>query len=755
MSLRINQNVLSINTYKSVAKTSNRLEKSIQKLSSGLRINTAADDAAGLAISEKMRRQIRGLSRAVLNAQDGISMVQTAEGALNETHSILQRMRELASQSANDTLTSNDRLEIQKEVIQLRDEINRISRSTEFNTKKLLDGSQTALISSNSNAVKGMVTGEVGGNSSDYEVDIELLQGGVAEMQRSQIFTVNDGSGKLASGTTQLQSVSQFYDANGVFILDTPQVLTINGNGESAAVNLDGQMTLDNLSAELQNALVSQKGLDIGNSKAATVNTVSTQVAGLGGYIEITSGSVGDDGRVSFSSDQKVIDALGMSIQREAVDSRVEITMTDAFGNVKRVRTEGSRASGLLDGIDVQFASQSAQIAGTKGLEAGILLSVSQEFDVDIGSESYTISVGSGFWTMEGISRSLNYSIQSAADTGGATNLALFAGLSASIVEGEVRLSYDRSATVAVSINTSIVIGNATNADTIGFLNGTYNGFTDATKNADKIEWGFSAYVGTGVAGVVGGDAITLDIGDGVNVETITIATSAYGAETAADMVRFVDLQATVNDVLDSNDVAVRLDQIGGAMAFTSLRVGTEHIDNAAANTSMVTLNTGAGQEVYTKSLLGLSEGTAKGSGDKNFVLRVVNSNPQFQIGADQGQNMNISIGNMSATALGVDKIDLTTVRGANEAMGVLNKAIDKVSSERSKLGSFQNRLQYSINNLRNTHSNLTAAESRIRDADIAMEMIKFTRNQIMQQSGTAMLAQANMVPQGVLQLLG
>jgi flagellin len=755
MSLRINQNVLSINTYKSVTKTSNRLEKSIQKLSSGLRINTAADDAAGLAISEKMRRQIRGLSRAVLNAQDGISMVQTAEGALNETHSILQRMRELASQSANDTLTSNDRIEIQKEVIQLRDEINRISRSTEFNTKKLLDGSQTALVSSNSNAVKGMVTGEVGGDSSDYEVDIELLQGGVAEMQRSQIFTVNDGSGKLASGSTELQSISQFYDANGVFILDTPQVLTVNGNGESASINLDGQMTLDGLSAELQNALVSQKGLDIGNSRAATINTVSTQVAGLGGYIEITSGSVGDGGRVSFSSDQKIIDALGMSVQRQAVDSQVEITMTDAFGNVKRVKTEGSRASGLLDGIDVQFDSQSAQIAGTKGLEAGIYLTANQFFDIDIGAESYTISVGSGFWTMEGIARSLNYSIQSAADTGGATNLALFSGLSASIVEGEVRLSYDRSATVGESINTSIVIGNATNADTIGFLNGTYNGFTDASKDIDNVEWGFSAYVGDGVAGVTDGDAVTLDIGDGDNVATITIASSAYGAETAADMVRFVDLQATVNDVLDSNDVAVRLDQIGGAMAFTSLRVGTEHVDNDAALTSMVTLNTGVGQEVYTKSLLGLSEGTAKGSGDKNFVLRVVNSQPQFQIGADQGQTMNISIGNMSAQALGVDNIDLTTVKGANEAMGVLNKAIDRVSSERSKLGSFQNRLQYSINNLRNTHSNLTAAESRIRDADIAMEMIEFTRNQIMQQSGTAMLAQANMVPQGVLQLLG
>jgi flagellin len=108
----------------------------------------------------------------------------------------------------------------------------------------------------------------------------------------------------------------------------------------------------------------------------------------------------------------------------------------------------------------------------------------------------------------------------------------------------------------------------------------------------------------------------------------------------------------------------------------------------------------------------------------------------------------------MSATALGVDRVNLTTAEGANKAIGLLNRAIDKVSAERSKLGSYQNRLEYAINNLRNTHSNLTSSESRIRDADIAMEMIEFTRNQIVNQSGTAMLAQANMAPQGVLQLL-
>ena len=233
MSLRINQNVLALNTYSAVSQTASRLEKSIQKLSSGMRINSAADDAAGLAISEKMRRQIKGLNRAVLNAQDGISMIQTAEGALNESTSILQRMRELAIQSSNDTLTSNDRLEIQKEVNQLKDDLNRISRNTEFNTKKLLDGSQTALISSSSGVIKGLVNGDVQSSGGDYDVSLELVSGGIAEMQRSQIFSLNDGTSTIADGSTELQSIAQFYDSNGIFALATPQTLTLNGNGKT------------------------------------------------------------------------------------------------------------------------------------------------------------------------------------------------------------------------------------------------------------------------------------------------------------------------------------------------------------------------------------------------------------------------------------------------------------------------------------------------------------------------------------------
>jgi len=156
--MRINHNIAALNTHRQLNTATTNQSKSMEKLASGMRINKAGDDAAGLAISEKMRGQIRGLDQASTNAQDGISLIATAEGALNETHDILQRMRELAVQSSNDTNTDTDRKEMQKEISQLKDEINRISNDTEFNTKKLLNGSvgNTATMGANAVNIKGV-----------------------------------------------------------------------------------------------------------------------------------------------------------------------------------------------------------------------------------------------------------------------------------------------------------------------------------------------------------------------------------------------------------------------------------------------------------------------------------------------------------------------------------------------------------------------------------------------------------------------
>jgi len=167
----INNNIPALNTFRQLGINQGAMQKSMEKLSSGLRINRAGDDAAGLAISEKMRGQIRGLDQASRNSQDGISMIQTAEGALSETHSILQRMRELAVQSSNDTNTNADRKEIQKEVEQLKSEINRISDNTEFNTQKLLNGSLGAVGSSSDSAV-ATVESASGLKVGDYDLTV-------------------------------------------------------------------------------------------------------------------------------------------------------------------------------------------------------------------------------------------------------------------------------------------------------------------------------------------------------------------------------------------------------------------------------------------------------------------------------------------------------------------------------------------------------------------------------------------------------
>src|SRR5688572_16087011 len=157
--MRINTNVNAINAQRNLNSVGMSLSKSIERLSSGLRINRAADDAAGLSISEKLRGQTKGLNQAIRNAQDGISMIQTAEGGLNETHSILQRMRELAVQGANGTLTDTDRGAIAAELTSLKNEVDRIANTTEFNTKKLLNGGMSTSLDAASELLDGEVLG--------------------------------------------------------------------------------------------------------------------------------------------------------------------------------------------------------------------------------------------------------------------------------------------------------------------------------------------------------------------------------------------------------------------------------------------------------------------------------------------------------------------------------------------------------------------------------------------------------------------
>jgi flagellin len=205
--MRINQNISAMNTYSRLTAANTAKSNSLAKLSSGLRINKAGDDAAGLAISEKMRGQVSGLNQAAKNAQDGISLIQTAEGALNETHSILQRMRELAVQSANDTNTGADRLEIQKEVTQLIGEIDRIATTTQFNTQNLLDatggtaGAFTLQIGANENQTLTVTIGDMQADA----LGVDTIDLGVdAATSTAAITIINDAIETVSSERAML-----------------------------------------------------------------------------------------------------------------------------------------------------------------------------------------------------------------------------------------------------------------------------------------------------------------------------------------------------------------------------------------------------------------------------------------------------------------------------------------------------------------------------------------------------------------------
>lgn len=728
MALRINHNVGALGTYSKLNANSSSLEKSIAKLSSGLRINTAADDAAGLAISEKMRSQINGLNRARLNAQDGISMLQIAEGGLNETESMLQRMRELAIQASNDTLTSNDRLEIQKEINQLRDAINDIANSTEYNTKKLLNGNQTAQVSSSSKSVRGVVTGS-GNVAGDYQVSMSVVQAGISQVQTTQMF-MDKNTGELAKGNTKLEDIAQFYDENGVFALASAQTLTVTGNSESSSLTIHGKMTLNELAAALQNSISGVNGLGIKNSTASVVSTVQSNVSGLGGYIQLTSGKVGESGDFSVAGDQAIIDALGLSVSRESANNVVQVNLKDANGNSRTINTSSDRAYGLLNGIDLNFDSTPAQVAGNGGIVEGLKFDTTENlaFNFDVGTTNYAVNVSlNGKYSMEGIAAEINKQIAASVAN---------SGMEASVVDGQIRLSYNPTDT---SSPTEIKVTGGSSI--LGINAGTYTGFVDGDKDKSKSIKGISLLDKTA------GTARDITIGDGVNSRTFNLGTTMTAG---ADLIGIDETIMSVNNTLEGAKINVRMDAVNGSIAFTSTILGRKNNNGGAATQGNVVVSSNGGID----QVLGFKNGTAKGSGDTNFRLHVVESNPVFQIGANEGQNMKISIGNMSALALGVDKLDMSTTAGAQKALQRIDQAISKASGERSKLGAYTNRLNYTMNNLENTATNLTDAESRIRDVDMASEMINFTSAQIKQQVATAMLAQANASANNILSLL-
>jgi flagellin len=286
--MRINHNINALNSWRNIMMTNMDMSKTLERLSSGLKINRAGDDAAGLAISEKMRGQIKGLEMAVKNAQDAISLIQTAEGALTEVHSILQRMRELAVQASSDTNTDVDRNQIQAELDQLREEIDRISRTTEFNTKKLLDGKLEGF---RFNADIKVVTGgnidvRASGAGSTilegtYVIEVGQLSGGVSSQIDVRVVHIgSDGRIQnitvvsISAGQVTVGGVRFTWTANTFNIGQFGGALPLNQVIDSAVVRVEGVYTSNN-------QLVFQIGSNEGHNMIAGIDNMSSAALGL------------------------------------------------------------------------------------------------------------------------------------------------------------------------------------------------------------------------------------------------------------------------------------------------------------------------------------------------------------------------------------------------------------------------------------------------------------------------------------------
>lgn len=325
--MRINHNIPALKTNNILGKNNSAMEKSLERLSSGYRINCAADDAAGLAISQKMKTQIAGLNQASRNASDGISVIQTAEGALIEVEEMLQRMRELSVQAANGTSTDEDRLQLQAEVDQLKDEINRISETTEFNTKKLLDG-----------------TVDRRSYSSDPSVELISLSD-----------SVNVREYKFIPGDAAEQAILVGGKMTGNTVPDGKDEYTVTINNQDIKIPKDADLNtvLTNL-----NAVCGNMGIQV----AYTDGTADDTDAGLGGYTVIDPATAagqptaysllfvtddyGTDAEIDIHADQELANLLGLSTSGEyaqGANCTVELDRTDegGFTNTSTISIDG------------------------------------------------------------------------------------------------------------------------------------------------------------------------------------------------------------------------------------------------------------------------------------------------------------------------------------------------------------------------------------------------------------------------------
>ncbi|WP_341707104.1 flagellin [Halopseudomonas sp.] len=628
MALTVNTNVASLNAQRNLGSSSSSLQTSLERLSSGSRINSAKDDAAGLQISNRLTSQIRGLGVAVKNANDGISLAQTAEGALQESTSILQRMRDLALQAANGGNGDSERKALNDEMVQLKNELDRISTTTKFGSKSLFDGSFSENI-------------QVGAQANET-ISVKI-----------DSFRTTDLGTKGSRDATAASLVAG----------SAPASLTVGAGGASTAASVQGV------------------GVAQTNFSTTAVEVVGTEDLSGGGVIDISNFNFNSD--VTTTATGSVIRDVDFtygsfsSVSDLVDDFNQQITTNygaDPGGNLIEAFDDGNGHFGvrLLNpdaGADLLISQNFAAFAG---LPTSIISPADQSssLSIDLGGTSQTITLDQQYADAATMANAIQTQIN-----GGSLN-----GL--------------------VTVSES---GGVLSLQQTGNLGGETLAVTGAA--ADAV-FGAGRTETPGTGGSVGG--FTLALGTGT-AQTINIDQANYTTlESLADNIN----QQIANNATLVGEVRATVSE--GKLQFVTTDKGTD---------ATITLGALAGNSGLTD--LGFTDGATAS-------------------GLDEG-----------ARDTSVEQLDITTAAGAQAAISTIDAALSEIDVTRASLGAIQNRFDSTISNLQNVAENASAARGRIQDTDYAAETANLTKNQILQQAGTAILAQANQLPQAVLSLLG
>ena len=934
--MRIQHNIPAMSSYRNYTNNTNALAKNLEKLSSGYRINRAGDDAAGLAISEKMRAQITGLKAAQKNVKDGTSLVKTAEGAMQEIQDMLNRMDYLATQSANGTYQNAvDREALQKEVTALKDEINRIADSANFNGIKLLDGSLSSqnltaegVKASTKSIVEGLTINDGvngGGTKGEATIDVSSLFGTgdtlAIEFTDTSLGTTGTKTLNFGAGANDIKGATAEEQAESI----QKALSSDAGISQKFDVKVDGTKVTLTAKAEgaseaaVKSVKVNDKGVTFGTGTytAGTANGTPAKAA-KGGFTKLFDGTAtsldvkdGDVLTFTFKDAQGNANLVAkVNVTKDMVGGSPADTTTNIVNALKEAKFENKdgtvadesrfkvgdlfdiTANAKLDDksseqgsvnvaakLDGQFdvakversnaedASRNTTVNATACATAGTA-NVASKYEVVRTDDNTNFSAGDVIELTGSLSDGRNFNIKLTAGKdfalgntyaatldnmkaqlektgddatmvtlndgkqvkageifgtgkeitisagaaagitftsakagpvqagigGGITNVT-FSASDPAAVETKITKGTDPSAAESsftfgvgadgkpqdVNYGTAITVGGKTYElvkDARDVTNRSNEAVVvDDLSDVNKVAKSFAdAINGVATKGLADpADAEYTATADGATVKITTKAvgsdvkameiTTPYGDEVPTVSFKFdpsmvkAGSYMTISDGTNSNTYEFVKKGEKASSGRTAIEVSDfDKIDAKAMGEAFANVAKGATVEVADDGTVTITANEVERSIPKlNVSFYDGKGGLKLQLGdtSDEYNQLKVSINDMHTSALGINDLDISTQEGAQAAIDVVKNAINYVSDVRGGLGAIQNRLEHTSNNLSVMAENIQDAESSIRDTDVAEEMMSYVKNNILVQSAQAMLAQANQLPQGVLQLLG